>query len=93
MGVRQHGRCIVDELGIVGVVALAQLHHVAVLILKPEQVLRLLHDAVFGTRSEHQRVAYNLEVGGHAGGVGVEDGVAAHAERYVFRLVVEPDAL
>ena len=49
MGVGEHRGRIVDEMDIVGVIALLQLHHVAILILEPEEVLRLLDDAIFRT--------------------------------------------
>ena len=64
-----------------GVLAFYEFYHIAILILKPEDMLRLFDYWISRRRNaENHGVAHNLEIGGHAGTVRIEDGVALYFE-------------
>ena len=62
------------------IVRLFQFDDITILIPEPEQMFRLFLNGIFGTRGKDQRVAYNLEISRHTGGVGIENGVTLHTE-------------
>ena len=76
-------------------VALCQFDKVAILVAEPEEMLRLLlnHIPHLMLGPHAQGITHHLEIGGHTGGIGIEDGIAAHHQTDVLGLGIHPDAL
>lgn len=93
--VEGHGPPLLKGITVIGVFALDEFHHIAILVFEHKQVGSLLHDGVFrlAGRAQHQRVAIDGKAHRLAGGVGIEDGVALGHKGDIALGIVQPDAL